>query len=269
MPAEATGLAHAFSRAFSLCLESGLLGFAPLLALCLAVSFLSRSIRKSMMNLLGRRVYLAAFGWIATSVHELSHALFCFPFGHKITAISLFSPDEKSGRLGYVQHSYNPPNPWHVLGNLFIAIAPALVCGLALAGLAAALFPAGAAFSPSGGEAVWQMALLRLKELSRQVLIEQKALSWKPWVFGYALLALGSGAGLSAADLKESISGLFAFILVLFVGSLAATVLDLPGELLYWPRRILAGAYAALAFSAALQLLLALFLGGLRKIWGR
>lgn len=267
MHAEPAGLAHTFSRAFSLCIESGLLGFGPLLALCLAISILSRSTRRSLVGLLGRRGYLICFGFIATSVHELSHAAFCLFFGHKVTAISLFSPDEKTGRLGYVRHTYNPANPWSVTGNLFIAVAPALVCGLLLAGLGAFLFPAGASFSPAPGEPVWRVMLLRLNDLFHQVLVQGDPLSWKPWAFGYALLAIGSGAGLSAADMKESLAGLVAFLVLLFLANLAATVLDLPGELLFQPRRILAYTYAALFFSTALQLLLALFLGGLRRIW--
>ncbi|MEW5734817.1 MAG: hypothetical protein AB1921_08175 [Thermodesulfobacteriota bacterium] len=267
MHAEPAALSHAFSRAFSLCIEASLLGFGPLLALCLAVSILSRSTRKSMMRLLGRRGYLVCFGWIGVSLHELSHALFCLPFGHKITAISLFSPDAKTGRLGYVQHSYNPENPWSAAGNLFIAVAPALVCGLILSGLAAILFPAGEQLASSAAEPVWRLSILRVNDLFHQVMVRGDALSWKPWVFGYALLAVGSGAGLSAADLRESLTGLMAFLCLVFLVSLAAVVLNLPGELLYWPRRILAYAYAALAFSVAAQAIVALFLAGMRKIW--
>lgn len=69
----------------------------------------------------GQIIYLSA--WVGTPVHELSHALFCLVFGHKIQRIVLFNPD-KRGTLGYVTHSYNSRNLWQVMGNFFIAIAP-------------------------------------------------------------------------------------------------------------------------------------------------
>lgn len=73
-------------------------------------------------QLFGRRVvYISA--WIGTPVHELSHALFCLLFGHKIKKMVLFRPD-KQGLLGSVTHSYNRRNPWQVMGNFMIGIAP-------------------------------------------------------------------------------------------------------------------------------------------------
>jgi len=69
----------------------------------------------------GRIIYLSA--WIGTPIHELSHAFFCFLFGHKIQKIVLFNPDQR-GTLGYVTHSYNNRNLWQIMGNFFIGIAP-------------------------------------------------------------------------------------------------------------------------------------------------
>lgn len=69
----------------------------------------------------GKVIYLSA--WVGAPIHELSHALFCFIFGHKVQKIVLFNPD-KRGTLGYVTHSYNNRNIWQVMGNFFIGIAP-------------------------------------------------------------------------------------------------------------------------------------------------
>jgi len=69
----------------------------------------------------GKVIYLSA--WVGAPIHELSHALFCFIFGHKIQKMVLFNPD-KCGTLGYVTHSYNNRNLWQVMGNFFIGIAP-------------------------------------------------------------------------------------------------------------------------------------------------
>lgn len=61
-------------------------------------------------------------------IHELSHALFCVIFGHKINEIKLFQIDTDSGVLGYVDHSYNRRNVYQMIGNYFIGIAP-IICG--------------------------------------------------------------------------------------------------------------------------------------------
>lgn len=60
---------------------------------------------------------------LGTPIHEIGHAIFCVLFGHKIIKIKLFQNDE-SGVLGYVEHSYNPRNVYHQIGNFFIAIGP-------------------------------------------------------------------------------------------------------------------------------------------------
>jgi len=69
----------------------------------------------------GRLIYISA--WIGTPVHELSHALCCVLFGHKIQRIVLFNPDRR-GTLGYVTHCYDNRQLWKVLGNFLIGIAP-------------------------------------------------------------------------------------------------------------------------------------------------
>ena len=71
-------------------------------------------------------IYLS--GAIGTPIHELSHALMCILFGHKVTEMRLFQIDTDSGMLGYVSHSYNRRNIWALTGNYFIGIAP-IVCG--------------------------------------------------------------------------------------------------------------------------------------------
>ncbi|MEW5511887.1 hypothetical protein ABGT16_04640 [Pseudomonas asiatica] len=74
----------------------------------------------------------AAFGLLGVPVHELSHALFCLVFRMPITKIKLYSPNLKTGILGYVAFAYNPSSLGHAVGLLFQGVAPLIVCCLIL-----------------------------------------------------------------------------------------------------------------------------------------
>lgn len=74
------------------------------------------------------RAVLYGTSFIGTPIHELSHALMCIVFMHKIEEIKLFQVNDADGVLGYVSHSYNKKNIWALIGNFFIGTAP-ILCG--------------------------------------------------------------------------------------------------------------------------------------------
>ena len=80
-------------------------------------------------------------GAIGVPVHELSHALFCVIFAHKITEIKLFQISDEDGTLGYVKHTYNRKNIYQNIGNFFIGVAPIIVMSALLFLLAWAMMP--------------------------------------------------------------------------------------------------------------------------------
>lgn len=107
----------------------------------LMLVLLQRLLFRNLTNKMGyKSVYISAV--IGTPIHELSHAIMCIPFGHKINQIKFFSPDNK-GTLGFVTHSYNNRNMWHVIGNFFIGIAPLLGGSICLYLLCHFLLPSG------------------------------------------------------------------------------------------------------------------------------
>jgi len=69
-----------------------------------------------------RVVSITAF--IGVPIHELSHALFCIIFRHKIAKVVLLQKRDENGVLGYVSHSYNTKSIYQNAGNFFIGIAP-------------------------------------------------------------------------------------------------------------------------------------------------
>lgn len=62
--------------------------------------------------------------WFGTPFHEYSHVFFAKLFKHKIQEIALFRPNQETGELGYVHHSWNTRSFYQSVGNFFIGMAP-------------------------------------------------------------------------------------------------------------------------------------------------
>ena len=167
-------------------------------------------------------------GWLGVPVHELSHAATCLLFGHKVKRLRLFAPDQATGRLGDVQHAYDPKSLWAQLGRFFIGIAPLVGGSLALWALSAALGPPGLGFEPlaaGAGPAEAVSAAIAQGAALLRGLAEPAVLGhWTTWVFLYLCLCIGAHMAPSGPDLKGGVVGLAlalaALLLVNFVVAL-------------------------------------------------
>ena len=86
---------------------------------------LSSLTRRIFAKTLGSKMEVYLTGWIGTPIHELSHALFCLIFRHKINDIKLFNT--KSDTIGYVLHSYDSRSWYQQIGNFFIGVGPIII----------------------------------------------------------------------------------------------------------------------------------------------
>ena len=99
----------------------------PLAVLVAAASASSLFAERGLVALMGPRLYLVAFGWLGTAVHELGHAAMCLLFRHRIEEMRLLDPSLSRSALGYVVHSWDRRSLWQRAGNLFVGVAPVLL----------------------------------------------------------------------------------------------------------------------------------------------
>jgi len=185
------------------------------------VGFLISLINRAFYRLLGGgRLVCYATGLIGTPIHELSHALMCLFFGHRIREMRLYRIDTRSGVLGYVNHSYNRRNPYHIIGNYFIGIAP-IVCGTLVLFLTMRyMLPSAFAVCrdylsdfvdwQGQGEVLRQVEGVGALFVSFLFILftEISAGGWQIWVFLLLLLSISIHMNLSGADIKGSLAAL-------------------------------------------------------------
>ena len=169
---------------------------------------------------------------IGCPVHEVSHALACVVFRHKINKIELFSP-KPDGQLGCVVHSYNPSNRYQKMGLVFIGLAPlpaGLFCNYILTfamwpsyDIKEVVFVTSESLRTSG----LMTSISDSLQNSVKTHLEFFKSDWKLF-FIWALISLSITKNCvpSRADMKGVWSGMFSFSVVLiFIYLLIPTVL--------------------------------------------
>jgi len=193
----------------------------------LIVGLLNSFFDKLVGNKIGRIVCLTT-GFIGVPVHEIGHAVFCLLFGHRITEIKLYQPNDAEGTLGYVNHLYNRKNLYHQIGNFFIGFGPILFGNAAIMLLMYWLVPnlfgafrSGSGFSEILGQDVFSISALKyIIETMRGTLIifysYMEPGNWRWWVFVIPACSIALHMSLSMPDIKSSLAG-FCFIVILFL----------------------------------------------------
>lgn len=177
----------------------------------------------------GGQIFFIVTGFLGTPVHELSHAAMCLVFGHRIERICLFSPDDKTGTMGYVEHRYNPTSIYQQIGNFFIGIAPMIGGSLVLLLLLAWLLPDTYAvfgenmallndtpMSPFSGE-TYRMIFGCLGDVLGALVAPDQLLQPAFWGFLVLALMIAMHMDISPADLSAAKPGFAVFAVAIFV----------------------------------------------------
>ncbi len=205
-----------FENAFILTITQLIYTFGLSIAIAIAMSAISRFIYKHLWQEYGSKgvsvlIYATAIG---TVIHELSHALFCIIFNHKVTGISLFHPTG-DGTLGYVEHEYDKNNRYQSAGNFFIGIAPIIAAGAATYLLAMWLVPN--LILPNIQAHNIGSILQIVAQIYHNLFIAGNLTNWHFWLFIILVFAISGHATLSGADMKGAASGIIALILLVFL----------------------------------------------------
>lgn len=177
----------------------------PFLLTALLMQLSSHLLRSGFVKLFGLKafVYLLAPG---VMVHELGHALFCFPFRHRIVEMKLFSP-QKDGTLGWVNNVYDPSSYWAQIGNFFIGTGPVWLGLTVLYFLTYWLLPVerfnGQGLSP----------LDAADRFMEEVVLCNEAMGFQWFIWAYLALAIGANINLSPPDFEGAWIG-FCFIVI-------------------------------------------------------
>lgn len=199
----------------------------PLVVLTLLMNFISKGNAKLGCRVFGRKGYLYLFAWLGTAVHEIGHAFFAVLFLHKITDMSLFTPNSATGNLGHVSHSYNKASIYQNIGNFWIGIGPILFGTALLFILTCLLFRINLASVYSADfstDSLLNLPSLKIAALDtwhgmtgylNYVLSGPGSAVWKIILLIYVSYSIGSSMTLSGADFKGAAGGFIFFVSIL------------------------------------------------------
>lgn len=202
-------------------------GIAPLVLFTWIIHFLEWFMQQRLSRRFGWNSVMLT-GWLGTPIHELSHALMCGLFQHKIIDMALFQPDKKAGRLGYVTHTYTRGNLFQEIGTFFIGIAPLIGGTAVLLALLMLFFPEvgrDSLFSSTANLSLWEQIQNSLQGLFSGLFQPSNLASLKLWVFLYLVICVGSHMAPSASDYQGAKKGATLVLLGLVIVSMLVVML--------------------------------------------
>lgn len=172
--------------------------------------------------------------WIGTPFHELGHAFFAKLFRHRITRVALFQPNQATGELGQVEHSYNPASLYQKIGNFFIGAGPMIFGSTVLWFLVYFILPNGREVVLPLTGWIFKVGVNDLVEFGYLVLgtvwhlfSSENIHLWNFWVFLYLSFCVASHLAPSKIDRQGMWSGLRWIIGILLLINLFAALLQL------------------------------------------
>ncbi|MDP2684021.1 MAG: hypothetical protein Q8P20_03095 [bacterium] len=157
--------------------------------------------------------------WIGTPFHEFGHYFFAKLFRHKIIKIRIFDPNQETGELGRVDHTFRKTSLYQRIGNFFIGAAP-MIFGSAILTLLAYLF------LPHGGELMSSLSstdnisnlMINISKSFKNSFLSISALkSWNYWLFLYLSFCIASHLAPSKVDRKGMWGGFLYIIFLLII----------------------------------------------------
>lgn len=192
--------------------------------------------------------------WIGTPVHEISHWILAKLFRHRVIALSLFSPNKKTGGLGHMEHTFDATSLYQRIGNFFIGAAPMFGGSFILLLLLIALL--------SDGARIWHIAagmkieslssiLHTVKETVAALFSREHMHSWRFWVFLYLSFAVAAHLAPSHEDRKNMWGGFFALLALLVILDVIALLIRVDAmSIVLYIHRALGALTVFLAYAA-------------------
>ena len=176
----------------------------------LILGFLRNTSMGNYQKSFGRKaIYIT--GIVGVPLHELSHLVIGLLFGHKIKEVKFFQVNDENRTLGYVNHSYNPRNIYHQIGNFFIGVAP-IICGSLIIILLLKIFIPSSLETTNNllstnGIFLFLKSIFSLSNFKRPEF----------YLFLYLVFSICSHISLSTADIKGAFTGVIFIFIVLFI----------------------------------------------------
>ncbi|OGH58881.1 MAG: hypothetical protein A2725_03990 [Candidatus Magasanikbacteria bacterium RIFCSPHIGHO2_01_FULL_33_34] len=157
--------------------------------------------------------------WVGTPFHEFGHYFFAKLFRHKIIKFKLFDPNQETGELGSVDHSFKKTSLYQRIGNFFIGVAPMIFGSIVLILLAYFFLPHGKELISilSSTDNITNLITKISIGIKNSFLSISALKSWNYWLFLYLSFCIASHLAPSKVDRKGMWSGFLYIIFILLL----------------------------------------------------